>query len=141
MEFRSFWIPTFAATIGYFLMGGILFALLTPLKNEFAKYPAIYRDPEAIKKVFPIGIVGMFLAMGVLTLLFSMSYPGGAPWQVGARFGALIGVFFLGTFVLHNHVNLNIGWRLTLGQGIVYFLEWVVVGIVIAETYHPLITS
>ena len=46
-------------------------------------------------------------------------------------------MFALGSFVLHNYVNLNIDLRLTLGQAAAYFLQWIVVGVVIAWVYKP----
>ena len=61
-----------------------------------------------------------------------MNYPMGAGIGAGAKFGALIGVFAICSFVVHNYVNLNIGWKLTVEQSAAYFVEWVAVGIVIA---------
>jgi uncharacterized membrane protein len=55
----------------------------------------------------------------------------------GARFGALIGVFAVCAFVVHNYVNLNIGLKLTLEQAVAYFVEWTVAGIVIGLIYRP----
>ena len=55
----------------------------------------------------------------------------------GAKFGVLIAFFAVCAFVIHNYVNLNIGLRLTIGQAVAYFVEWVVVGIVIAAVYRP----
>jgi hypothetical protein len=55
----------------------------------------------------------------------------------GARFGALIGAFSIGTFVVHNYVNLQIGSKLAVQQGIAYFVEWVIVGLVIGLVYRP----
>jgi len=66
-----------------------------------------------------------------------MMYRGGSGWLEGARFGALIGVFAIGSFVIHNYVNLNIGLKLTVEQSVTYFVEWVVVGIVIGLIYRP----
>jgi len=59
----------------------------------------------------------------------------------GARFGALIGIFFVGAFVVHNYVNLNIGLRLILQQAVAYFMEWLVVGVVIGLVYRPVLHS
>jgi hypothetical protein len=39
--------------------------------------------------------------------------------------------------VVHNYVNLNIGLKLTIQQSIAYFVQWVIVGIVIALIYRP----
>ena len=48
----------------------------------------------------------------------------------------LIGIFTVCTFVIHNYVNLNIGLKLTLYQGIAYFIQWVVVGVTIGLIYR-----
>jgi hypothetical protein len=37
--------------------------------------------------------------------------------------------------VVHNYVNLNIGLKLTLQQSAAYFIEWIVVGVVIGLLY------
>jgi len=37
-----------------------------------------------------------------------------------ARFGVLIGIFVVCTFVPHNYLNLNIGLKLALGQAATY---------------------
>lgn len=66
-----------------------------------------------------------------------MAYRAGSGFAAGARFGALVGVFVLGAFVLHNYVNLNIGLKITLQQAAAYFVEWTVVGIVIGLVYKP----
>jgi len=79
----------------------------------------------------------MFLAIVVLAVLYAMLYKGGSGASEGARFGALIGLFAIGSFVVHNYVNLQIGIRLTVQQGIAYFLEWVIVGLVIGLIYRP----
>ena len=79
----------------------------------------------------------MFLAIVVLAVLYAMLYQGGSGVTEGARFGALIGVFAIGSFVVHNYVNLQIGVKLTVQQGIAYFAEWVIVGLVIGLIYRP----
>jgi hypothetical protein len=106
-------------------------------EDEFLKYPNIYRPKEGIKNTMPIGMAFMFLAMAVLAVLYAMLYQGGSGITEGARFGALIGVFSIGTFVVHNYVNLQIGIKLTVQQGIAYFAEWVIVGVVIGLIYRP----
>jgi hypothetical protein len=85
----------------------------------------------------PIGMAAMFMSMLVLALLYAMLYKGGSGIAEGARFGALVGVFAIGSFVMHNYVNLNIGLTLTLESAIVYLVEWVAVGIAIGLIYRP----
>lgn len=83
----------------------------------------------------------MFLSMLVLAVLYALMYQGGASLGLGlmegARFGALIGLFAIGSFVLHNYVNLNIGLALTIQSAVAYFVEWTVAGIVIGLIYRP----
>ena len=102
------------------------------------KYPAVYRSQEGIKKTMPFGMVAMFFAILALAVIYALLYQGGSGLVEGARFGALIGVFSVASFVIHNHVNLNIGAKLTLQQSVAYFVEWLAVGIVIGLIYTPL---
>ena len=129
-------LAALASLVVYFALGALLFAG-GPLKREFEKFPAIYRTPDSMKATLPYGIGGMLLAMLALSVLFAYLRPEGTVLAQGLRFGALIGAFAVGSFVLHNYVNLNIGLRLTAGQAIAYFVQWVVVGLVIAWVYKP----
>jgi hypothetical protein len=128
-------LAALGAFVVYFALGGLTFAL-TSFKQEFLKYPAVYRSQEGIMRVMPFGMAAMFLAMLVLAVLYAMIYQGGSGLAEGARFGALIGVFAVCAFVIHNYVNLNIGGAITLQQAIAYFVEWTVVGIVIGLIYR-----
>jgi hypothetical protein len=83
-----------------------------------ASNPAVYRSQEGIKSVMPAGMAAMFLAMVVLAVIYAMLYQGGSGVAEGARFGALIGVFSVCAFVIHNYVNLNIGQGLTIQQSV-----------------------
>ena len=121
--------------VAYFAFGFLVFGALPLLRTEYAKYPAVYRDREGIKKVMPMGMAAMFVAIFVLADLYAMSYQGGYDFFDGTRFGALIGLFAVCSFVLHNHVNLNVGWALTWKQAMAYFAEWTIVGTVIGWIY------
>jgi hypothetical protein len=130
-------LAAIGAFVAYFALGGLMFMVLPTLKNQFTKYPAVYRSQEGIKSVMPAGMVAMFVAMVVLAVLYAMLYQGGSGVTEGARFGALIGVFAICAFVVHNWVNLNIGLTLTVQQAVAYFIEWLAVGIVIGLIYRP----
>jgi hypothetical protein len=123
--------------VAYFVFGGLVFGFVPKLREEFAKYPAVYRSQDAITSVMPIGMAAMFVAVVVLAVLYAMLYQGGSGLAEGARFGALIGLFAVCAFVLHNYVNLNIGLGITLQQATVYFIEWTVTGVVIGLLYRP----
>jgi|SRR5215469_1941578 len=136
MNYLSVFLAALGGFVAYFGSGGIMFMLLSGLKQEFAKYPAVYRGHEGIMKTMPFGMATMFVSILVLAVLYAMTYRGGSGLVQGAEFGALIGVFVLGAFVVHNWVNLNIGAKLTIQSGIAYFIEWLAVGIVIGLIYR-----
>jgi hypothetical protein len=137
MHFLRVLLAAVGAFVVYFIIGTIGFVALPSMKKEFEKYPAVYRGHEAIMKVMPLGMLAMFVSMLVLAVLYALMYHGGSGFFWGLHFGLLIGVFVLCAFVIHNHVNLNIGWGVTIQSGIAYFVEWVAVGIVIGLIYQP----
>jgi hypothetical protein len=139
MNLTRITLAALGAFVAYFVLGGLAFGLVPSLRSEFLKYPAVYRSQEGIKSVMPAGMLAMFVAMLVLAILYALLYQPGSSLSQGARFGALIGVFAICAFVIHNYVNLNIGIALTLQQSVAYFIEWLAVGIVIGLIYRPLV--
>jgi hypothetical protein len=137
MNFARITFASLGAFVAYFVFGGLAFVLIPSLKTEFLKYPAVYRNQQGQMSNFPLGMIAIYLATVVLAVMYAMLYRGGSGLAEGARFGALIGVFVIFAFVIHNYVNLNIGWKLTLEQAVAYFIEWFVVGIVIGLIYRP----
>jgi hypothetical protein len=123
--------------VAYFVLGGLTFAVAPFLRDEFRKYPAVYRPQEAMMSFMPAGMAAMFVSMVALAVLYAMLYKGGSGWVEGARFGGLIGVFAVGAFVVHNYVNLNIGLKLTLESAVAYLVEWTAAGIAIGLIYRP----
>ena len=128
-------LAALAALVAYFIVGGIFFAV-PAMREEFAKYPAVFRTGEAINSVMAVGILGILLAIGAAAAIFARMHPAGAGIGAGLKFGVLLAVFQLGSLVLHNYMNLNIGWRLSALQGIAYMAEWIVVGVVISLVYR-----
>lgn len=137
MNYSRIALAALGATVAYFVVGGILFAALPSLQEEFMKYPAVFRTQDDMRRVMPVGMIALLVAISVVALLYAMAYPAGGRALDGARFGALIGVFAVCGFALHNHMLLNVGLRLTIGQAIAYFVQWLVVGIVISLIYAP----
>ena len=141
MNYSRIALAALGATVVYFVLGGILFGALPSLRNEFMKYPAVYRTQDDMKRVMPMGMISILVAIFVVAVLYAMAYPAGGGVLDGARFGALIGVFAVCGFALHNHMLLNIGLKLTVGQAISYFAQWLVVGIAISLIYAPATVS
>ena len=52
-----------------------------------------------------VGLGFLFLYIFVLAVMYAMLYRGGSGVVEGAGFGALIGVFAIGSFVVHNYVQ------------------------------------
>jgi hypothetical protein len=134
-------LAAFGGFAAYFVFGGLIFGLFPSLRNEFLKYPAVYRSQEGIMRHMPGGMAAMFVSIIALAVIYAMMYRGrsGVVEGVGfgAIFGALIGVFAMGAFVVHNYVNLNVGLTLTLQQAVAYLMEWLATGIVIGLIYRP----
>jgi hypothetical protein len=96
--------------VTYFVIGGLTFAVLPWLREEFQNYPAVYRSQDGIKSTMPYGMAGMFLAILALAAIYAMTAQASHANLVrSAQFGSLIGVFAVGSFVIHDYVNLNIG--------------------------------
>lgn len=128
-------LAALAALVAYFIVGGIFFAI-PAMSAELAKYPAVYRTGEAINSVMAVGVFGILTAIVVATVIFAKMHPAGAGIEAGLKFGVLLAVFVLGSFVLHSHMLLNIGWRQSVLTGIAYSAEWIVVGVVISLVYR-----
>lgn len=124
------------AFVAYMVIGFALFAAMPGMKVEFKKYPGVYRDEPEMMKRMPLAMLSIFVAILTLAVLYAHMQPWESGWLQGSGFGGLVAVFTSCTFVIHNYVNLQIGWKLTIQQGIAYFVQWVVVGIVIGLIYH-----
>lgn len=137
MNLAGIFLAAIAAFVAYMALAFALLGLFPSLKIEFLKYPAVYRDEKGQMSHMSVAMPAMLLSLHVLTVLYSFVYQGGSGFFEGARLGALIGLFAIGAFVLHNYANLNIGLKLALQQCLTYFLEWQFVGIVIGLIYWP----
>ena len=137
MNYAHIAFASLGATVAYFAYGFAMFAALPAMKSEFMKYPNVYRSRESMMKVMPYGMISILISIVVVAVLYAKIYPAGGGIASGACLGALIGIFSVCTFVVHNYVNLNIGLVLTLYQGIAYFIQWVIVGAAIGLIYKP----
>jgi hypothetical protein len=130
-------LATVGGFVTFFALGGLTFAVAPFLRDEFRKYPTVYRPQDAMMRYMPVGMAAMFLAMLALVVLYAMTAKSGSGLAGGASFGALIGVFAIGFFVVHNYVNLNIGARLTVYSAVAYLIQWTLTGMVIGLIYRP----
>ena len=130
-------LASLGATVAYFVYGFVMFAAWPSMKTEFRKYPNVYRTEESMMKVMPFGMVAILIGIVTVAILYAKIDPAGGGIVAGLFLGALIGLFVVCIFVVHNYVNLNIGLTLTLYQGVAYFIQWVIVGAAIGLIYKP----
>ena len=138
MNYSSLASAALGGTVASFAVGSLILWLAPALIKEAHKYPAVFRPKDEMMKVMPVGLAATFLAILAAAMLYAMLPHSGSGLADGARFGALIGVFVVCGFVLHNYVNLNIGLKLALGQAVAYFIQWTAIGIAIGLIYKPI---
>jgi hypothetical protein len=138
MNYARIALAALGGTVASFAVGFLVFWLAPALMNEARKYPAVFRPREEMNTFMPIGFGASFIAVLVVAIIFAMIQGGSGPAE-GARLGALIGIFAVCN-VLHNYSNFNLGLKLAMGQAAAYFVQWIVVGIVIGLIYKPLAT-
>jgi hypothetical protein len=125
------------ATVVYFVCGFIMLAALPAMKAEFLKYPNVYRSQEDMMKVMPYNMVAILASIVVVAVFYAQMYPAGGGIASGAYLGALVGIFAVCTYCIHNYALLKIGLALMLWEGITYFVQWVIVGATIGLIYRP----
>ena len=137
MNYARIALACLGAIVAYFACGFILFAALPGMKSEFLKYPNVYRSNDAMMKVMPYNMVGILISIVILVVLYAKMYPAGGGVASGVYFGALMGIFAVCTYVIHNYAMLNVGLKLMLYEGVSYFIQWVIVGATIGLIYKP----
>jgi uncharacterized membrane protein len=116
-------LASLGAIVAYFVVGFILLAALPSMKSEFLKYPVVYRSNEGMMKAMPYNMAGILISIVVVTVLYAKMYPTDGGSVSGILFGALIGVFAVCTYAVHNYTLLNIDFTLTLYESITYFIS------------------
>jgi hypothetical protein len=137
MNYTRIALASFGGVVAYFAYGFAMFAAWPAMKTEFLKYPNVYRPEKEMMKVMPYGMIAILIAIVVVAILYAKIYVAGGGVIAGIYLGALIGLFSVCTFAIHNYINLNIGLTLTIYQSIAYFIQWVVVGAAIGLIYKP----
>ena len=137
MNYAHIALASLGAMVAYFAYGFVMFAAWPSMKTEFMKYPNVYRPEDKMMKMMPTAWSPYSSASWSSMILYAKVFPAGGGVVSGASLGALIGIFTVCIFVIHNYVNLNIGLKLTLYQCIAYFIQWVIVGSAIGLIYKP----
>src|SRR5213083_2216063 len=130
MNYTRLALAAVVATIVDMIYGFAVYG--TALANEFGRYPGVFRPMDEINTKIPFMIVGTLVAMFAVAFIYAKGYEGGSGIQEGLRFGALIGHFAVG-----NYVVMNVGRRLAVSMAVAGFVEWVVVGMALGVMYKP----
>lgn len=137
MNYTRIGLAFLGAAVVYFVCGFIMLAALPAMKAEFLKYPNVYRSQEDMMKVMPYNMVAILVSIVVVAVFYAQMYPAGGGIASGAYFGALVGIFAVCAYCIHNYALLKIGLALMLWEGITYFVQWVIVGATIGLIYRP----
>jgi hypothetical protein len=104
------------AAVVYFVCGFIMLAALPAMKAEFLKYPNVYRSQEDMMKVMPYNMVAILVSIVVVAVFYAQMYPSGGGIASGAYFGALVGIFAVCAYCIHNYALQKIGLALMLWE-------------------------
>lgn len=129
-------VAALVGTLVYYMIGFFTEGWL--FRGAFAPYAAVYRASDAVMRYMPLGMVCIFIAIFVVTMIYARLGSGGSGLIEGPRLGALMGVFVACVFAGVSYVILNIGGKLALMQAFDAVLEWTIVGFVIGLIYRPL---
>jgi hypothetical protein len=58
--------------VAYFVLGGLALGLFPSLKNEFLKYPVVYRSQQGQMSHMPAGMAAMFVSILALAMIYSL---------------------------------------------------------------------
>jgi hypothetical protein len=69
MNYARIAMASLGATVAYFVYGFVMFAAWPSMKNEFMKYPNVYRPKEEMMKVMPYGMMAILIGIVVVAIL------------------------------------------------------------------------
>jgi hypothetical protein len=138
MNYARLIMSAVAATIVYYVVGSLIGALFA---GYYSEYATVFRPRAMIVGYIPIGFAGTLVAMAALTAIFALGYRGRYTIAEGARFGLLVGVFVLCSYIVHDYVILNIGPDLALAQAAAELPSWTLTGVVIGWLYRPRVSG
>lgn len=117
------------------LYGTIVYGAL--MENEMATHRGLYRRVDQANANLPWLIAGLAIAMGAASYLYARFRTNTRGWLDGVRFGAVVGLVFVGYVAVGNYVVMRIGARFAVLMGAAGFLEWIVVGAALGLAYRP----
>src|SRR5262245_5853307 len=126
-------IAAVAATVADMLYGFVVYGLL--LGSSFDQYPGVYRGSADTSHMGDL-VLGVALIMFAASFIYTKGYEGRGAVAEGIRFGSVLGTMMVGMNVVYFAI-LNIGRRIALMSAAAAFVEFVVIGLVIAFVANP----
>ncbi len=139
MNFGRIAIAAIAATVVYYAYGFLVEGLL--IRKDFSPYTALYRSADTVVGYLPLGFACTLIATFVAAMIYAKGHEGGSGIAGGARFGVLVGIFVMCTFVGPNYVTLNIGRKLAIELAVSALVQWTIVCAVIGLIYKPALAA
>lgn len=125
-----------AAVVAWLVDGVFGFLIYGQLiAGRFAAYPGVFRAADRMP--IPVMLLGSLIGMFALAYVYAKGYEGGSGAAEGVRFGAAIGIVFLGIVWMGDYAILNIGRRLAVMWAVTGFIEILIVGLVLGALYKP----
>jgi len=128
-------VAALVGTLVYYMIGFFTEGWL--FRGQFAPYATVYRSADTVMRFMPLGMICIFIATFVVTMIYARLGSAGSGLIEGTRLGALIGIFVACVFAGVSYVILNIGGKLALAQAFDAVVEWTIVGLVIGLIYRP----
>jgi hypothetical protein len=139
MDYKRLSIAAVVAWIVDSIYGYLVYGVM--MREEFAKYPAVFRPEEALDANLPLLLGGTLLGLLAMTYIYAKGYEGGSGLQEGLRFGIVLGIFMFGMVSIGSYVVYNFGRRLAFYLAVAGFIETIIDGIVIGMLYRPPLTK
>jgi hypothetical protein len=136
MNYLRLGLAVLGGLVAHFAVGFLIMWLVPALFEEGHKYPAVFRPKEEMLELMPIMMLTILGSILVAAVIFAKMPQTGSGIMQGLLLGLLMGILAV-CATLHNYVNLNFGLKLALGQAAAYFVQWMVIGIVIGLIYKP----
>jgi hypothetical protein len=101
MNYGRLAVAAIGATVVYYAYGFVVEGLL--IRKDFSPYSAVYRSADTVMGYMPLGLACTLIVTFVITTLFANSHGGVAGFGEVTRFGLLVGIFVVCTFVGPNY--------------------------------------
>jgi hypothetical protein len=135
MTLRRIAVPAVVAWLVDSVYGYVVYGVL--MKDDFARYPAVFRSMETINANLPLMLASSLVAFVAIAYIFAKGHEGGTGIKEGFWFGVVFASFLVFGVAIPNYVTLNIGQALGVKMALCGMLEFVLAGIVLGLLYKP----